>query len=184
MTMNSTPLSHEETTVTSQQLLERAQILYEFVDLFSQYESTPRNYGWTENLTMNEVHLLAKIDSEPGICSVDLVEVFHRSKGYISRITKKLEAGGYIIRVADKQDAKRQLLFLTPSGKKLCTAHADFDERTLIKTYQYLRRDCTPEEIEAFHKVMQVYINIMNAASRKHRDAKKRRGGKTPAGSE
>ena len=181
--MSNTPQTHEDVIITSQELLERAQILYEFVDLFSQYESTPRNYGWTEDLTMNEVHLLAKIDSEPGICSSDLVDVFHRSKGYISRIIQKLEAGGYIVRVADKQDAKRQLLFLTPSGKKLCTAHADFDERTLLKTYRYLRRDCTPEEIDAFHKVMQVYINIMNAASRKQRAAKKRRPENNGAGS-
>ena len=158
--MSNTPQTHEDVIITSQELLERAQILYEFVDLFSQYESTPRNYGWTEDLTMNEVHLLAKIDSEPGICSSD-----------------------YIVRVADKQDAKRQLLFLTPSGKKLCTAHADFDERALIKTYRYLRRDCTPEEIDAFHKVMQVYINIMNAASRKQRAAKKRRSENNGAGS-
>ena len=61
--MSYTPQTHEDVIVTSQELLERAQVLYEFVDLFSQYESTPRNYGWTEDLTMNEVHLLAKIDT-------------------------------------------------------------------------------------------------------------------------
>ena len=76
--MSNTPQTHEDVIITSQELLERAQILYEFVDLFSQYESTPRNYGWTEDLTMNEVHLLAKIDSaiaHPGMCPPPVVKV-------------------------------------------------------------------------------------------------------------
>lgn len=155
--------------ISSPDLLKRANVLYEFVDLFTDYETTPRNYGWTEDLTMNEVHLLAKIEACPGICSSDLVIASRRSKGLISRIIAKLEDCECIIRVPDKNDAKKQLLYVTAKGKQLCDAHARFDEQTLIKTYRYLRRDCTDEEIQTFYKVLQVYNNIMNAAERKRR---------------
>ena len=111
--------------------------------------------------------LEARIEAPPGICSSDLVAASRRSKGFISRMTTKLEKSGFIIRVPDKNDAKKFCLYVTAKGKTLCDAHAEFDEKTLIKTYHYLRRDCTDEEIEAFYKVVQVYNNIMNAAERK-----------------
>lgn len=47
--------------------------------------------------------------------------------------------------------------------------HSEFDEKTLLKTYKYLLRDCTSEEITAFYKVMETYNNIMLAAERKRK---------------
>lgn len=150
-------------------LLEKANILYEFVDLFSNYERTPRNYDWNEDLSMNDVHLLARIDDNPGILSTSLADIMRRSKGLISQSLSRLENGDYIIRVSKENDAKKKMLFVTQRGKQLCEAHKRFDERILVKTYHYLLRDCTPDEIKAFYKVMQVYNNIMNAAERKRK---------------
>ena len=159
----------DATYISSQELLEKSQILYEFVDLFSNYENTVRSYSEDGQFSMTEVHLLAAIDGRPGLTSTELAEQMRRSKSFISQTITKLESLGYILRVSEEKDAKKKRLFVTPQGKKLCVAHSSFDEKTLIKTYQYLLRDCTPEEIASFYKVMQVYNNIMKAAERKRR---------------
>lgn len=162
--------------ISSQELLSKAKILYQFVDLFSDYENTPRNYDWIEDLTMVEVHILAEIEEHPGITSKELSEKTRRSKGFISTIITKLTRSGYIVKIADKEDAKKKLLFVTSHGKSLCLAHAQFDEKTLLKTYNYLLRDCTSEEIGCFYKVMQVYNNIMIAAEKKRKQRKMQEG--------
>lgn len=56
--------------MSSKELLKRADILYQFVDLFESYENVARNYCNPEDpvlLTMNEIHLLAMIEANPGI---------------------------------------------------------------------------------------------------------------------
>lgn len=150
-------------------LLENADLLYQFVDMFSNYENTVRDYGGDQCFTMNEVHVLAAIAKNPGILSSTLAEQRHCSKSFISQIVTKLERFGYIFKRADSQDKKKKGLFATESGMAIARAHDDFDVRTLEKTYNYLRRDCTPEEIRHFYKVIQTYVNIMTAAERKRR---------------
>lgn len=154
---------------SSRFLLEKAQILYTFVDLFSSYENTPRDYGTGELFSMTEIHLLNAIYMSPGITATELAERMHCTKGFVSRILSKMDERGYIKRVKEENDAKRKELFVTAEGQKLCLVHNDFDEKTLLKTYNYLRRDCEEAEIDAFYKVMQVYNNIMNAAAAKRK---------------
>lgn len=165
----------EKEYINSAELLHKAQILYEFNDLFSNYESTARSYTeGGEPFNMIDVHTLDAIERNPGLTSAELCEKMRRSKSFVSQILNKMENKGYLIRVEDELDAKKKHLFVTQAGKELCQQHNDFDERTLLKTYNYLLRDCTPEEIDNFYKVMSVYNNIMNAAARKRKGLKKK----------
>ncbi len=155
--------------ITSRELLEKSEILYTFVDMFSAYENNPKDYGTGELYSMIEIHILNAIYNCPGITAKELSEKMRRTKGFISQVLSKLESAGHIIRIPCKTNAKLRELYVTQSGQHLCFAHNEFDEKTLLKTYQYLLRDCTDEEIEAFYRVMQVYINIMNAAAAKRK---------------
>jgi len=154
---------------SSKELLECANILYEFIDLFSNYENTPRDYGFGNLLSMSEIHILSAIDNHPGITATELAEQFRRSKSFISQTIAVLRGHSYILRFSTEKDAKKKQLFVSPEGKQLCQAHAAFDEHALTKTYSYLLRDCTPDEIDAFYNVMGVYNNIMKAADRKRK---------------
>lgn len=156
---------------TEEELLRKADLLYLFVDMFSNYENTVRDYGGNQYFTMNEVHVLSAIAKNPGVFSTDLAQQRHRSKSFISQIVTKLERYGFICKKTDLQDNKRKGLYVTEKGQALVDAHDEFDVKTLEKTYGYLRRDCTPQEIECFYKVVQTYVNIMTAAERKRRKA-------------
>lgn len=157
--------------MTSRELLEHAEILYTFVDLFSGYENVPRDYGTGQLFSMTEVHLLNAIYSNPGITSTELGRRIRRTKGFVSQTISKLEKLGYLVRMASPSNARRKALYVTAAGQKLCVAHNEFDEATLQKTYHYLLRDCSPAEIVNFYKVLQTYINIMDAAAAKRRRA-------------
>jgi len=151
-------------------LLARAEVLYKFVDLFSSYEDTAREYLDSNGMalfTMNEVHFLSSIESSPGITVVELAQKTRRSKSHISQLVKKFENLECVIKVPFEGQSKKKQLFVTAKGKKLCEAHDKFDRQALRKTYVYLLRDCTPAEIDSFYKVMGVYNNIMLAAERK-----------------
>jgi len=148
-------------------LLERADSLYLFVNLFSDYEQTHRDYGAGEEMTMTAIHILAAVDENPGISGAQLAEKFFCTTSAISQSLTWLEKRGYIIRVVEKGHSKKKMNFSTKLGKKLCNAHRDFDIQSLTKTYNYLLRDCTPDEIVTFYKVLQVYNSIMMAGRKK-----------------
>lgn len=160
-------------TILTYELMEKANIIYDFVDLFTQYENTVRDYGGDNFLTMNEVHMLTYIERNPGITASDVARNFRRSRGFISQCITKLDSNWYITRVPQENDAKKKSIFVTQKGKDLCMLHSQFDEKNLAKTYNYLRRDCTHNEIEAFYKVMDVYNRIMVASARKRRERPK-----------
>lgn len=157
----------EELDLSPDFLTQNAELLYQFVDMFSNYENTARDYGGNNYFTMNEIHVLSAIAKNPGIFSSTLAEQRRRSKGFISQIVTKLEKYGCVYKQSDAKDNKKKGLYPTERGLVLAKSHDDFDIQTLEKTYGYLRRDCTPEEIRHFYKVIKVYVNIMTAAKRK-----------------
>lgn len=150
-----------------EEALRNVKVVYEFVDLFQSYENSARDYGGKVPFTMTEIHVLCSIAQNPGICIQELARIRRRGKAYISQVVKKLEWYNYVEKVTDPMDNKRKRIYPTTEGTALADAHAQFDKSLQAKTYTYLRRDCSPEEIETFFRVMQVYVNIMMAAERK-----------------
>ena len=155
----------ENNAGTSEELLSRAEILYKFVALFTDYEQTVRDYGPNDAMSMSEIHILVHINEHPGITGAELAEAFLITPSAVSQILSLLESEDYIARFSKK--GKKKMIFCTMKAKQLCDAHRAFDIKTLTKTYGYLLRDCTHEEIHSFYKVMNVYNNIMNAGRQK-----------------
>lgn len=150
---------------TPEELLSRAEILYKFVALFTDYEHTIRNYSPNDSMSMSDIHILVHINDHPGITGAELAEAFLITPSAISQILSLLESEDYIVRFSKK--GKKKMIFCTMKAKQLCDDHRAFDIQTLTKTYNYLLRDCTHEEIQSFYKVMSVYNNIMSAGRQK-----------------
>lgn len=146
-------------------LLSKAEILYRFNMLFSDYEQTIRDYGNGILMSMSEIHILDYINQHPGTTGTEIAEQFLITSSAVSQVVSRLEKRGYITRTSQKN--KKKFISSTPVGKQLCDNHHAFDVQALHKTYNYLLRDCTPNEIESFYKVMKVYNNIMMAGRRK-----------------
>ena len=143
------------------QLNERADLLHQFVILYSDYITESNDYGTGDPINMAEVHMLTTIEENPGINVSDLAQLRHRTKGAISQTIKKLEAKGYIMRRKLENNAKTVPLFPTEKGVVLSQAHKRFDAVEVSKTLdELMRKGCTAEGIDMFFFVMSKYMEL------------------------
>ena len=70
-------------------------------------------------LTIPQRLSLLFIGSHPGILASELAEVLHLHRGTVSGIVRRLEAAGYVSRVADPSDGRRVGLTLTVAGRAM-----------------------------------------------------------------
>lgn len=147
---------HED-IIDSIELERRAEIVYAFLDAYATYCNVPKDYGTGENFTMTQIHLLDYIDKNPGSTITDIAAGYRKSKGLVSQMASAFEKMGYVVRMSDPQDAKKQRLFLSMEGKQLNNTHRHFDVVNRISAYRFLRKSCSKEEIEAFYKVMEMF---------------------------
>ena len=149
--------SKEEIDRVYAHLSPRVEKLYDFIMAYSDYINRPRDYGTGLLINMVEVHILTIIEDHPGITISILAKKWKRTKSAISQNVKKLEAKGLVYRVRDGEDAKIFHLYPTDEGVRLSTAHKLYDNVNILQAQNDLLRSCTPEEIDAFYKVLDTY---------------------------
>ncbi len=140
---------------------DQARILYKFVDLYHQYRIVPRDYGNGDPMRMYDVHMLSFIDDHPGICLAELSKISGRSKGSLCQIANRLEKCGYIYRKKLEDNAKILPLYVTEKGRQLSLLHKSFDVQDLAATMNELLKTCSPEDIQAFYRVLGVYNQML-----------------------
>jgi DNA-binding MarR family transcriptional regulator len=144
-------------------LNELSDALYRFVMLYRDYMNDTHDYGSGDMLSMVEMHTLTAIDDNPGITINQMAKMWHRTNGAISQTATKLEAKSYIIRKKMDGNAKNIHLFTTPKGKALSEKHKMYDSAEVAETVKELMyvHSCTAEEVDAFFKVIKVYIDLL-----------------------
>jgi len=82
----------------------------------------------------------------------DLVTFFVRDKAQIARLVKEMIAYNWIIKVANPEDKRSQLLSLTDDGKKLVAQI----EATQNKVHRQMQANLTLEELNTFQRVSKI----------------------------
>lgn len=139
----------------------RADKLYKFVLLYSDYIHTQRDYGTGQEIGMIEVHTLTYIEENPGTTITELAKDWNKTKGAISQTVKKLVEGGLVTRKMKENNSKTVLLYATEEGTRLSIAHKMYDLADIAQTTEELMMKCTAEEIDTFYKVIDVYITLL-----------------------
>ena len=139
----------------------RAEKLYDFVYYYNKYMKEPRDYGTGDCLTAPLVHTLTTIEQTPGLTITELAARRNRTTSALSQAVKVLEKGGYISKEKEAGNKKNQLLYATEKGKQISRAHKIFDINDITSTTAALMKECSADEIDAFYKVIDVYLKLL-----------------------
>jgi len=74
-------------------------------------------YAKTFNLTIPEWRIIAVLGRRPGLTSKEVAEATEMDKVAVSRAVARLAASKRVATRADRDDARKQLLALTPQGE-------------------------------------------------------------------
>ena len=149
------------TSELAAEVYSKADLLYEFIIKYSSFMSVSNSYGTDNQLNMIESHLLLYVEDHPGISITELAKIWMRTKGAISQQIKKLEKWEYVEKRKKDNNAKAIHLFVTQKGKEMNIAHRFYDIADITQTLQLLLKTCNFEEILAFYKVIEAYLNIL-----------------------
>ncbi len=138
---------------------EKVELLYQYQSVMNSYSQILRDYGSGVLLSEVEAHTLNYIKWEEGLTATRLVEITGKTKSGISQILSRLEKHGLIRREVNVQNRREHHIYLTDLGKRTYDCHRSYDRTAVFAQIQYLLEHCTPEEIDAFFKVLQLRID-------------------------
>ena len=144
----------------------RVGIVYDFAALCSGMMSEGVTYGDGRSLSVAEVNVILAIMRAPGVTAVQLCKKWNRTRSAISQILKKLEQKELIYRDKDrmKNDAEERGigLYATPAGYRIAAGVIANEQEDSTRLFsELIDRGCSLEELEAFYKVMQNYIEVL-----------------------
>ena len=93
------------------------------------YYKALRDYGTGDLYTSTEVHMVTRIEENPGITASKIAEDTLRTKSAVSQMIAKLEAKGLVYREKDPDNGKQYFLYVTEKGNHLSMCHKAYDEK-------------------------------------------------------
>lgn len=142
---------------------EKSDLIFRFVTIQNNYYNLPKNYGEEASLTSVEINTLKSIADNPGITVTELAAADDKTKGAVSQIVKKLEQRGYVFRKRCPIDGKRALLHVNEEGRRLSLLHKKHTLNDIKNTMDHLLEKCEVAEVDAFFKVIEIYISILES---------------------
>lgn len=143
------------------QLDYRSNLKFRFSALLYRTIVEEKDYGTGESVKMLDAHILKDIDENQGILSVDLSKMWCRTRSAICVIIRRLEKAGYITKKYIEGNRKERALFTTEKGHRLCELHRRYDAMQTSNLIQSMLEKFTPEEIDAYFRVLEYQIEVM-----------------------
>lgn len=135
--------------------------LSSFVILFYSQMSTPIDIGLEKKVTIIEMSILISIAKNSGITVTELSRIWHKTKGAISQLIKKLEEKELIYRIKSNKDSKVYFLHPTQKGIEVKDIYFKRDLYMSSKIIEQLLKTCTKDEIRSFYNVIKAYSNLI-----------------------
>lgn len=138
--------------------------LTDFNDRYEQvgldYHKELHDYGTGELYTPTEVHMVTRIEENPGITAAKIAEETYRTKSAVSQMLSKLEGKGLIYKEKDPRNGKQQLLYVTPKGRHLSLCHKAYDESQTAVPIQQMVDQFGMDAIEHYLAISEYIVRF------------------------
>ncbi len=115
-----------------------------------------------EGVGTAEIDLIHALRHNPGCTQAMLAEILHADKAAIARRTKNLEAKGFLVRKANPNDRRSQLLYPTLRAETLKSSKAEIE----AAFYEYLTTALSAEEANTFAALLDKVYTASKTESR------------------
>ncbi len=129
-------------------------LLYEFALTGSSFMFKPRDYGTGEVWNIVEIHTLAMIADDPGICISDVARRWNRTLGAASRNVDKLLSKGCIEKRKLDGNNKTIRLYPTEKGAELARLHSECDKQKVQELTERVLECHSQGEVMNFFSVL------------------------------
>lgn len=110
-----------------------------------------------------EIHIIKVIGDYPGMYISEIAQRLNVTRAVISKIIKKLEARGFIVKKEIKEDKKKLSVYLTKKGQIAYKAHHQFHLENDKEIFEYLEK-LTEKEL----LVIKEFLDKANNMTKKH----------------
>ena len=90
--------------------------------------------------SLTEIRVLLEIDHTPECAAHDLITRLNIDKGYLSRILKRFETAGHVVRKSSARDGRAFFLELTLAGKQILTGLENRSDNQVAGLIRHLNR--------------------------------------------
>lgn len=135
-------------------------VFYHFILVAGDDMGAKHDYGAEKELNTVEMHTLAMIADDPGLCITDVAKLWNRTLGAASKNVNKLASKGYVEKRKLPGNDKTIHLYPTDKGKHLAELHRQYDRKHQLKALEYLLKHHTPEELETFYRVLETMLDV------------------------
>lgn len=112
--------------------------IYKISNFKDLYAHNQRNYGSAEFFYETELHILEEIVKKNDITILELVDIFYKTKGYISQTISSLEQKKLIEKEKSGKDNRKNIYSVTGKGMALHQDHLRYDETQAARLKQAL----------------------------------------------
>lgn len=145
--------------------VEIKQLIMRIYDRISDLQDIMMQYK-EYNITINEVHILEKLNGNDGIKVKELAELCNVTNATMTVQLKKLEANDYVTKEKDPHDSRSVLIFITQKGRKIVKVHEYF----YVKLLKGILKSHEEEEIELMYSMLSEIEQNLTAAIQTQRD--------------
>lgn len=110
-------------------------------------------------------HFLLCVDSHEGSFASDIAPMLGMESTSLSRIIQSLETKKMIVRLADKKDARKMRIVLTPEGKK----QKELAKNSVRNFNTLVEQKVGKKNIEEFYKVLNAITEIAEEKIKQNR---------------
>lgn len=144
-----------------QDLNKKVDAVYRHGAIQEDYSTEVHDYGGGYLMSEVEAHTLAYVCDHEDTTVTHLAANSFRTKGSVSKMLKKLEEKGLIVR--KQKDGNKKWVYFVPTseGLRVNENHRSYDRLKTLEMIEELLKECTLEEIESFYKVTELRIQYL-----------------------